>query len=85
MLNKLLAKILVVFFLLGITSTIDAQTGRLKKRKKKNTTEIQKPKPKPKPKKNRVGDDEVRTRACRAHSLIATMNTMYTTFVVAFV
>ena len=33
---------------MGITSTIDAQTGRIKKRKKKKTTEIQKPKPKPK-------------------------------------
>ena len=48
MLNKLLTKILIVFFLLGITSTVDAQTGRIKKRKKKKTTEIQKPKPKPK-------------------------------------
>ena len=48
MLNKLLTKILVGFFLLGISSTLDAQTGRIKKRKKKKTTEIQKPKPKPK-------------------------------------
>ena len=54
MLNKLLTKILIVFFLLGITSTVDAQTGRIKKRKKKKTTEIQKPKPKPKPKKGAI-------------------------------
>jgi len=54
MLNKLLTKILMVFFLLGITSTVDAQTGRIKKRKKKKTTEIQKPKPKPKPKKGAI-------------------------------
>jgi hypothetical protein len=39
---------------LGITSTVDAQTGRIKKRKKKKTTEIQKPKPKPKPKKGAI-------------------------------
>ena len=44
----------MVFFLLGITSTVDAQTGRIKKRKKKKTTEIQKPKPKPKPKKDAI-------------------------------
>ena len=48
MLHKLLTKIFIVFFLLGITSTVDAQTGRIKKQKKKKTTEIQKPKPKPK-------------------------------------
>ena len=54
MLNKLLTRILVVSFLLGITSTVDAQTGRIKKRKKKKTTEIQKPKPKPKPKKGAI-------------------------------
>ena len=54
MLNKLLTKILIVFILLGITSTVDAQTGRIKKRKKKKTTEIQKPKPKPKPKKGAI-------------------------------
>ena len=54
MLNKLLTKMLMVFFLLGITSTVDAQTGRIKKRKKKKTTEIQKPKPKPKPKKGAI-------------------------------
>ena len=54
MLNKLLTKIFIVFFLLGITSTVDAQTGRIKKRKKKKTTEIQKPKPKPKPKKGAI-------------------------------
>ena len=51
MLNKLLTKILMIVFRLGITSTVDAQTGRIKKRKKKKTTEIQKPKPKPIPKK----------------------------------
>ena len=45
MLHKLLTKIFIVFFLLGITSTVDAQTGRIKKQKKKKTTEIQKPKP----------------------------------------
>ena len=50
MLNKLLTKILVVSLLLGITSYVDAQTGRIKKRKKNKTSEIQKPKPKPKPK-----------------------------------
>ena len=54
MLNKLLTKILMIFFLLGITSNVDAQTGRIKKRKKKKTTEIQKPKPKPKPKKGAI-------------------------------
>ena len=54
MLHKLLTKIFIVFFLLGITSTVDAQTGRIKKRKKKKTTEIQKPKPKPKPKKGAI-------------------------------
>ncbi len=54
MLNKLLTKILMIFFLLGITSTLDAQTGRIKKRKKKKTTEIQKPKPTPKPKKGAI-------------------------------
>ena len=54
MLNKLLTKIFIVFFLLGITSTVDAQTGRIKKQKKKKTTEIQKPKPKPKPKKGAI-------------------------------
>jgi len=43
MLHKLLTKIFIVFFLLGITSTVDAQTGRIKKQKKKKTTEIQKP------------------------------------------
>ena len=54
MLHKLLTKIFIVFFLLGITSTVDAQTGRIKKQKKKKTTEIQKPKPKPKPKKGAI-------------------------------
>ena len=54
MLHKLLSKIFIVFFLLGITSTVDAQTGRIKKQKKKKTTEIQKPKPKPKPKKGAI-------------------------------
>ena len=54
MLNKLLTKILVVSLLLGITSYVDAQTGRIKKRKKNKTSEIQKPKPKPKPKKGAI-------------------------------
>ena len=54
MLNKLLTKILVVSFLLGTTSYVEAQSGRIKKRKKKKTTEIQKPKPKPKPKKGAI-------------------------------
>ena len=54
MLHKLLTKIFIVFFLLGITSTVDAQTGRIENRKKKKTTEIQKPKPKPKPKKGAI-------------------------------
>ena len=54
MLNKLLTKILVVSFLLGTTSYLEAQSGRIKKRKKKKTTEIQKPKPKPKPKKGAI-------------------------------
>ena len=49
MLQNFITKMLIVFFTLGVTSYVDAQSGRIK-RKKKKTTEIQKPKPKPKAK-----------------------------------
>ena len=55
MFQKLLTKVLMCFFILGITSYVDAQSGRIKKRKKKTTPEVQKPKPKPKkPKKGAI-------------------------------
>lgn len=47
MLQNFITKMLIVFFTLGVTSYVDAQSGRIK-RKKKKTTEIQKPKAKPK-------------------------------------
>ena len=53
MFQKLLTKVLVFFFILGTTSYVDAQSGRIKKRKKKTTPEVQKPKPKPKKPKKR--------------------------------
>ena len=49
MLQNFITKMLIFFFTLGVTSYVDAQSGRIK-RKKKKTTEIQKPKPKPKAK-----------------------------------
>ena len=53
MLQNFITKMLIVFFTLGVTSYVDAQSGRIK-RKKKKTTEIQKPKPKAKPKKGAI-------------------------------
>ncbi|MDA9627737.1 zinc-dependent metalloprotease [Flavobacteriaceae bacterium] len=53
MLQNFISKMLIVFFTLGVTSYVDAQSGRIK-RKKKKTTEIQKPKPKAKPKKGAI-------------------------------
>ena len=55
MFKKLLTTIFMFSLILGTTSYVDAQSGRIKKRKKKKTVEIQKPKPKPKkPKKGAI-------------------------------
>ena len=54
MFQKLLTTIFMFSLILGTTSYVDAQSGRIKKRKKKKTVEIQKPKPKPKPKKGAI-------------------------------
>ena len=55
MFKRLLSTIFMFSLILGTTSYVDAQSGRIKKRKKKKTVEIQKPKPKPKkPKKGAI-------------------------------